>query len=48
VRTGRADFAIFDPSLNLLEVAKDDSDTHLVKSKDVVAINHHEKLESGI
>jgi hypothetical protein len=39
-----AGFGVFDPSFDLLKVAKDGTGTHLVKGKDVVAVNQHEEL----
>jgi hypothetical protein len=44
MRVGGAGFSIFDPSLDLLKVAKDGSGAHLVKSEDVVAVHQHEEF----
>jgi len=44
VGAGGTCLGVFDSLLDLLKVAKDGTDAHLVKSKDVVAVNQHEEF----
>jgi hypothetical protein len=42
LQASHAVFSVFNSLLNLLKVTEDGTDAHLVKSKDVLAVNQHE------